>query len=319
MGAGSSTTVGTLRLAKTIEGAIASTDDVLVVGWEDDITATIPKTTAAAYAALTNLEQTAGNAVRWARARAPDAVTAPPGDATGETARFRVRYYVAGGGTADVRLVTGSSGSPYAVTGLTGAAWRGRRGPIADCRRTRLTRSPRSSSEAQTSAGTVYIRESTSSKRDGLRAAQYSSDTSTSSRVRPPDRTPCLAEPLSRVAASPSTTTETNPPPERRHHPSRFPAGGCGLVRHRRGEHGRRGHHAPHVPSGGHRCGAARRAPSLRPSRRGTWSHQLSGNAMTGFRSRVRPRRGTTIVTDLCGGSTREHRAERRSGSCHQW
>ena len=41
MGAGSSTTVGTLRLAKTIEGAIASTDDVLVVGWEDDITATI--------------------------------------------------------------------------------------------------------------------------------------------------------------------------------------------------------------------------------------------------------------------------------------
>ena len=157
MGAGSSTTVGTLRLAKTIEGAIASTDDVLVVGWEDDITATIPKTTAAAYAALTNLEQTAGNAVRWRVPVRPMLVTAPPGDATGETARFRVRYYVAGGGTADVRLVTGSSGSPYAVTGLTGAAWAW--SAWTDCRlpTDATDQIATLKLEAQTSAGTVYI------------------------------------------------------------------------------------------------------------------------------------------------------------------
>ena len=157
MGAGSSTTVGTLRLAKTIEGAIASTDDVLVVGWEDDITATIPNTTAAAYAALTNLEQTAGNAVRWRVPVRPMLVTAPPGDATGETARFRVRYYVAGGGTADVRLVTGSSGSPYAVTGLTGAAWAW--SAWTDCRlpTDATDQIATLKLEAQTSAGTVYI------------------------------------------------------------------------------------------------------------------------------------------------------------------
>lgn len=154
---GSSTTLGTLRLAKTIEGAIASTDDVLHVAWEDDTTAAIPQTTAAAYGAMTNLTGSGANPVRWRVPVRPMLVAAPPGDATGETARFRVRYYVAGGGTADVRLVTGSSGSPYAITGLTGASWQW--SAWTDCRLPTNGTDVLATLklEGQTSAGTLYV------------------------------------------------------------------------------------------------------------------------------------------------------------------
>jgi len=155
--AGSSTTTGTLRLAQTIEGAIAATDDVLVAGWEDDITAAIPQTTAAAYAPLVNLEQTAAVPMRFRVPVRPMLVAAPPGDATGETARFRVRFYVAGGGTADVQLTTGSSGSPYTIAGLTGAAWAW--SAWTDCRlpTNGTDEIATLSLKGQTSAGTLYL------------------------------------------------------------------------------------------------------------------------------------------------------------------
>lgn len=157
-GAGSTTTTGTLRLARTIDGAIASTDDVLVLGWEDVTSAAdTPSTTSAAFAALTLLEETAGVPVRFRVPIRPMYVAAPPGDATGETGRFRVRYLVTGGGTAVVRLNTGSTGSPYATAGLASAvfAW----SPWIDCRfPTDATGAIATLTfEAKTTAGTVYV------------------------------------------------------------------------------------------------------------------------------------------------------------------
>ena len=156
--AGTSSTIGTLRLAKTIEGGIAATDDVLVLGWEDSASALdAPSTTSASYAAMSLLSQAAGVPIRWRVPVRPMYVAAPPGDATGETGRFRVRYYVSGGGTADVQLLTGSSGSPYAVTGLTGASWQW--SPWTDCRLpTNGTDTLATLSvKARTSAGTLYL------------------------------------------------------------------------------------------------------------------------------------------------------------------
>lgn len=157
-GAGSTTTTGTLRLARTIDGAIASTDDVLVLGWEDVTSAAdTPSTTSAAFAALTLLEETAGVPMRFRVPIRPMYVEAPPGDATGETGRFRVRYLVTGGGTATVRLNTGSTGSPYATAGLASAvfAW----SPWIDCRfPTNATGAIATLTfEAKTTAGTVYV------------------------------------------------------------------------------------------------------------------------------------------------------------------
>jgi hypothetical protein len=123
-GAGSTTTTGTLRLARTIDGAIVAMPDVLVLGWEDVTSvADTPSTTSAAYAALTLLEQAAGVPMRFRVPIRPIYVAAPPGDVTGETGRFRVRYAVTGGGTAKVQLNTGSTGSPYQITGLASATF----------------------------------------------------------------------------------------------------------------------------------------------------------------------------------------------------
>lgn len=124
IGAGSSTTGGALRLAQTIEGGIATLPDMLHLGWIDDIAAAVPQTTSAAYAAMTNLLQSAGVPMRWRVPVRPLYYALASGGTTlGERARWRVRYYVAGGGTADVQLLTGATGSPYSITGLTGAAW----------------------------------------------------------------------------------------------------------------------------------------------------------------------------------------------------
>lgn len=157
-GAGSTTTTGTLRLAQTIDGAIASTPDVLTLGWEESTNVVVtPSTTSAAFAALTLLEETAGVPMRFRVPIRPMYVEAPPGDATGETGRFRVRYLVSGGGTATVRLNTGSTGSPYATAGLASAvfAW----SPWIDCRfPTNATGAIATLTfEAKTTAGTVYV------------------------------------------------------------------------------------------------------------------------------------------------------------------
>lgn len=158
IGCGSATTGGALRLARTIEGGIATLPDMLHLAWIDDIAATIPNTTSATHAALTNLEQTAGVARRWRVPVRPIYYDLASGGTTvGERARWRVRYYVAGGGTAAVQLSTGATASPYEISGLTGAAWAW--SAWQDCA---LPTSGTDaiavlSLQAKTSAGTVYV------------------------------------------------------------------------------------------------------------------------------------------------------------------
>lgn len=155
---GTSTTTGTLRLAQTIEGGIATMPDMLHVGWIDDIAAAIPQTTSASHTALTNFRESAGNPTRFrVPVRPVYYALADGGTAVGERARWRVRYYVAGGGTAAVRLNTGSSASPYEIAGLSGAAWAW--SSWQDCAiPTDGTDSiAKLSVEAKTTAGTVYV------------------------------------------------------------------------------------------------------------------------------------------------------------------
>lgn len=122
--AGTSTTLGALRLAQTIEGGIATLPDVLHLVWPNSITADIPQTANPVYAAMLYFEQTSGVAMRFRVPVRPIYTSlAAGGTTTGERARFRVRYYVTGGGTGAVQLLTGATASPYSITGLTGAAW----------------------------------------------------------------------------------------------------------------------------------------------------------------------------------------------------
>jgi len=124
MVAGTSTTAGTLRLAQTIEGSIATLPTVLNLAWANDTAAAIPQTTSGTFAALTNLEQSAGTPMRFRVPIRPVYTDLVSGGTTdGEQGRWRVRYYVAGGGTAEVQLLTGSTASPYTIASLTGAAW----------------------------------------------------------------------------------------------------------------------------------------------------------------------------------------------------
>lgn len=122
--AGSVSDNGALRLAQTIEGGIATQPDVLRLTWVDFTGAAIPQTASGSYAAMTNLEQSSTVPMRFrVPIRPVYSALASGGTTYGEGGRWRIRYYVAGGGTADVQLITGATGSPYAITGLTGAAW----------------------------------------------------------------------------------------------------------------------------------------------------------------------------------------------------
>lgn len=123
--------VGWERLAKTIEGGIATNRAyVSLGGWPTDITAAIPRTTSAAYAVLASgapadLDDGADPVPLVVRVRPVTAALAGGGTATGEAARVRFLFYVAGGGTADFQ-VTADSGvttTTAALTGLTGASW----------------------------------------------------------------------------------------------------------------------------------------------------------------------------------------------------
>ncbi len=122
--AGTSTTLGALRLAQTIEGGIATLPDMLHLVWPSNITANIPQTANPTYAAMLYFEQVSGTAMRFRVPVRPIYTSlAAGGTTTGERARWRVRYYVSGGGTGAVQLLTGATASPYSITGLTGAAW----------------------------------------------------------------------------------------------------------------------------------------------------------------------------------------------------
>ena len=121
--AGTTSTEGLERIAVTAQAAVRVPRTYLSLSWINDTTATIPQTTASSFAALTNFEESSGVPMQFVVRVRPVYVAAPPGSNAGESARFRVLYYVAGGGTADVRLNTGASTSPFTATGLTGASW----------------------------------------------------------------------------------------------------------------------------------------------------------------------------------------------------
>lgn len=160
VGSGTATTSGTLRLAQTIEGGIATQPDMLVLSWKEDTAATIPQTTSASYAALTNLEQGTGSgkSIRWrVPVRPIYYALSDGGTAAGERARWRVRYYVSGGGTADVQISTGSGASPYSITGLTGASWQWSAWQDIAIPTDGTDAIATLSIKAQTSAGTLYL------------------------------------------------------------------------------------------------------------------------------------------------------------------
>lgn len=155
--AGSTTTDGWERIMATVQAAIAAPPEYLSLAWINDIGATIPKTSSATHAALTNFEESAGVAIVFRVRVRPMTVVAPPGTAAGEAARFRVLYYVAGGGSAEVRIHTGATGSPYTATGLTGASWRWSAWVACALPTNGTDQVARLTFDAKTSAGTVYL------------------------------------------------------------------------------------------------------------------------------------------------------------------
>lgn len=155
--AGSITSDGWERLFATVQAAIAAPPEYLSLTWPANITATIPKTSSAAFVPLTNLEESAGVATVFRVRVRPMTVVAPPGTAAGEAARFRVLYYVAGGGTAEVQIKTGATGSPYAVAGLTGAAWAWSAWTACALPTDGTDQVARLTFEAKTTAGTVHV------------------------------------------------------------------------------------------------------------------------------------------------------------------
>lgn len=85
----------------------------------DDTSAPIPQTSSASYAALKNLEESAGTAIGYiVRVRTVTSATS-----AGEKCRARFRYKVTGGGTAYLRVTSGASGSPFDSAALTSSSW----------------------------------------------------------------------------------------------------------------------------------------------------------------------------------------------------
>lgn len=117
--AGSTTTTGYERFAKTVEGAIACGRTLLSVAWHPD-TSVAPVTTSASFTAFTRMLE--GGTTPWTWYVRPRVVYAPS-SGLGESARFRVYYQVTGGGTGKVRMTTGSSADPFTSPDLTSATW----------------------------------------------------------------------------------------------------------------------------------------------------------------------------------------------------
>lgn len=114
---------GLQRLSKTIEGGILGRQlAYLDLHWPEDTTLAIPRTTSAAYAAITDLTEAASTSMRFeVRARPVYATSS----STGEPSRFRVRYQVTGGGTARVKGFAASSVTTNSTESadLTSATW----------------------------------------------------------------------------------------------------------------------------------------------------------------------------------------------------
>ena len=118
--AGTVATRGYERLAKTIEGGILANRVYLSIAWPADTGASIPSTVSATYAPFATMTEGAGVPLPW---RIRPRVVYLPNSAVGEPARVRFLYYQTGGGSGSIRTSTGSSSSPFDVTGLTGASW----------------------------------------------------------------------------------------------------------------------------------------------------------------------------------------------------
>jgi hypothetical protein len=156
--AGTTDTVGLLRLEQTLQAAVARCTPYLSLAWPCDITAAIPQTTSGTFATFINLKETGTtNPVPFTVRILPKYVAAAPGTAAGERGRFRVLFYVAGGGTAQVRLTTGSTTNTYDATGLTGANWQW--SPWVDCELPTDAAGQVATLTLQglTSAGTLYL------------------------------------------------------------------------------------------------------------------------------------------------------------------
>lgn len=157
--AGSTTTSGWERIAQTLYAATRVPIEYLSLAWINDTTEDIPKTTSASFAAFTNLQETAGVPVVFRVRARPMTVAAPSGTAAGEAARFRVLYLVTGGGTAQVRLATGATGSPYDTAGLTtaGAVWAWSAWVACELPTDATGQVARLTLQGLTSAGTLYL------------------------------------------------------------------------------------------------------------------------------------------------------------------
>ena len=121
--AGSTTTIGYERIAKTVEGGIACGRTLLSAVWPTD-TSLAPVTTSATLTAFTRMLE--GGTTPWPWAVRPRVVYAPS-SATGEPHRVRYLYRVTGGGTAVIRCTATSVGAGSVttcdVTGLTSSTW----------------------------------------------------------------------------------------------------------------------------------------------------------------------------------------------------
>jgi hypothetical protein len=115
---------GTERLLTTIAGARTTERVYLQLAWEKDTSAPIPQTTGTAFAFLTNLDENGTTYETWrVFVRQVYAVST-----AGEAAKVRFLYRLSGGAgteTAEIRTHTGSTASPFDLTGLahTGTSW----------------------------------------------------------------------------------------------------------------------------------------------------------------------------------------------------
>jgi hypothetical protein len=151
--AGTTTTLGYERIAKTIEGGIACNRTLLSASWRTD-TSLAPVTTSATFTAFTRMLEAGTTPWAW---RVRPRVVYNPNSATGEPHRVRVLYQVTGGGTSAVRISTGSTGSPYTLTGLTSATWAWSDWQAIDVPTNGTDRIATITFEGKTTAGNFYV------------------------------------------------------------------------------------------------------------------------------------------------------------------
>lgn len=151
--AGTTTTLGYERIAKTIEGGVACNRTLLSAAWRTD-TSLAPVTTSATFTAFTRMLEAGTTPWAW---RVRPRVVYNPNSATGEPHRVRVLYQVTGGGTSAVRISTGSTGSPYTLTGLTSATWAWSDWQAIDVPTNGTDRIATITFEGKTTAGNFYV------------------------------------------------------------------------------------------------------------------------------------------------------------------